>query len=618
MRFSESPRSPSGDGFTHLRRQPSSCPAWLSICLGILFLLGSNQFLAPPDCASYWAWAVTPTTTLSLNFLDIYEALEMPVRYVSLTKTGLIGNDWPPGTGLILWPVAWAGPAMAHAWLILLLAGLAGAWATHLQRQGFSKTCVGVGIGAVILGTPVGFYGSIAPFFSHTASFLAVGVFVLYWDQTRDRRRPVGWFWLGLVLGVAACIRPQNIFLGLLLGMDLLRMFRRGPFGNLLGPISRSSGGVVLGLLPVLVVWTFLYGSPLALPKMEEMRWMQPALVQTLLSDFHGILPWTPIHVVAALGLLLLGRRDPILALGLGLVAFTQLYINAANEVWWAGGSFGNRRFSDYAIVVAYGVAAALQAFPRRSWVNLLILSLIVFCCVWTTILFLMERQGLLPLDRYIPWNQHFWGSVLQFLQQPWEIFPVMTQPLWQNIRAALGTPEPVDGWRATAVPQSGIWPLALRLMAAWVLVWGIPRAWKLGAHLRIWVRSWRSAAIVACLWAGVALVLLGSGSCTPQARTIAPELADRLPSQSLILWDNMLELALYELVRGRPDRGLIASERAVRLRPDAHQGWWYRAASLRKMGRWEEARRSASKTLELDPDHRLAKELLLQSPTFP
>ena len=368
--------------------------AW-ALVAGACFFLFSDPFLSPPDCALYWSWAQSLFHDLDFAFWNDYAGFEVPVRYVYLTGASRISNDWPIGAGLALGPVVLLGKSIAHAWTILFCVGAMALWTRAARDQsrqsGLSREW---GLGAMIAGTPVLFYLSFGPFFSHAASFAATTAFLAVWSTTRGNRTMLEWILLGFLLGLATVVRPQNALLAIAFLAELPARFtpRFLPF---------AAGAALLAFAPQLIAWQFLYGSPLALPKVDEMRWLSPAIGETVLSDYHGVLPWTPIYIPALAGLFLLYRMDARLATGLLLMLAVQLHVNAANEVWWAGGSFGNRRLMDGAIVVAWGIAAlaGIESKPARWTAR----AAIVACCAWTTWLLLAERAGALPLSRHVP-----------------------------------------------------------------------------------------------------------------------------------------------------------------------------------------------------------------------
>jgi tetratricopeptide (TPR) repeat protein len=237
----------------------------------------------------------------------------------------------------------------------------------------------------------------------------------------------------------------------------------------------------------------------------------------------------------------------------------------------------------------------------------------VLVCCAWTCLLVVMERRGLLPLGRYYPMDGRFWSDAVRTLLEPGEALRVLVGPLLRAWAAAQGQAQIVHGWAPTVAPVAGSGPLLARITGAVLLGVLIPLVW-IGGNRLIWQLRKRSLAL-AVLSGGlsllVALVLAVAGVRSRPIREVDPELAAKLPAQSLILWDNMLELALYELVRNRPDLALAAADRALEMRPEAYQGWWYRAAALRDLGRLDEARVAARRVLEKEPRHVHALQLL-------
>jgi hypothetical protein len=110
-----------------------------------------------------------------------------------------------------------------------------------------------------------------------------------------------------------------------------------------------------------------------------------------LFSLNHGLFAWTPVTLLAAIGLIPLARRDALTgwaALGVVLLA---VYVNASVSDWWAGEAFGARRFIGCTVFFALGLAAVLAAPLWRSRPALMrwfAMSLVVY-----NVLFLLQYQ---------------------------------------------------------------------------------------------------------------------------------------------------------------------------------------------------------------------------------
>jgi hypothetical protein len=527
--------------------------------------------------------------------------------------------------------VAWIGPVVAHGAILAAVMAVVVAAGYRLAQIRGRLSERSFALWGMILGTPLAFYSAFGPFFSHLASFVVISLFLLIWDRSRDGRRQDQWILLGALLGWAACVRPQNALLGVVFLAELggwIRHRKAMPSRALwmwLKGLAIALGSSLVTVMPLLISWWALYGSPLALPKLEEMRWFNPALGSLIFSDFHGILPWTPLMGLATVGLVMLSRRDGVLGWGLLGAFAVQIYVNAANEVWWSGGSFGCRRLTDVSLIVAYGLVGwqkgwglGLKRRGRGVWLRAAQV-VILLGMIWTTTLLLAERRGTLPLSRYVAFSPEFLQQLPEVYTQPGATVDGLTRPFQAALGSGRGEVTRAPDWRIGLDAEPGLMPLLLRILGGLGLATFVV-GMALGLRKR---RPWFPEKPLGRNWGpGLALgsavivsgILLISAARTPPVLQQYPELKNRFPERSLILWDNMIELALYEIVRGRPDLGLEAAQRAIDMRPENHSGWWYRAAAYRVMGNWPAAAAAAQRVLILQPDHGPSLALLEQA----
>jgi len=553
---------------------------WLiPILVAVAFLLFADPFLSPPDCASYWAWGESLARDGDLAFSNQYAAAQMPTLYVYLTPTGRIANDWPMGAGFALLPWMLLGKVAAQAWVFALVLG-----AMKLAAESVAETprARAFALLAMLAGTPLLFYTFCGPFFSHAVSFAVTTAFLVMWAKTRERRSQEAWLALGLLLGIAALVRPQNLLLGVVFLAEWRTLTRAANRGG----IANCALGAMLGFAPALIVYRTLYGSFLALPKAEEMNWLSPAIVEVLVSDFHGILPWTPIYALGIAGLFVLAKRDAVLGRGLLAVFAVQLYLNAANLVWWSGGSFGNRRLTDSAILIAWGLGALWAAASTRRQRTALV-AIASACVAWTCWLVLAERRLLVPLDRYIPFiDADFPKSLVAVATSPIETFRACARPF-------LGALE-----RSGAMMPRVLSALALGGVTAFLMRWRPPVG----------------RARIAALGLGAASLILTCAVLAAAARTppLDPTmLPPNMRASSGILWDNFVELAYYELVRGDFSEAESAARRAIDIRENHPTPWWYLAVATLEQGRPAQAAEAAQRVLDMNPDHPGARRML-------
>ena len=452
-----------------LRQFPT--PAYFALFLAISFPFWCNAYLSPPDSASYLAVPRTLIFDGDLDFRADYDELEFERYLYYLTENGRISNDWPVGSGVVWLPpflvahgIANAATALgiegprygpeapARHWLLPRPIGtgshsplfepngksgiykiLINLWTAALCVVALSLACavlaphvprrwsVAAGF-LVLLGTPVGFYTYAFALMSHIPSMLAGGLLLWYWNKTRENRLLRDWAILGGLAGLAAMIRPQDGIILVIFLVELFGKIRSGTI-NWKGWFSGTGTAAAAALLvfsPQAITWWCLYGNPLQLPKVEEMHWFAPRLVETLFSEYHGILSWSPVLLLLPLGLYRLGRRDAVLAWAVGIWMIAQVYLNAANEIWWSGGSFGNRRM--VACGVGFVIALAPALATPSGW---LVRILALLMAGWNLWLWAAERAGRLSLDHYVPWNTELIRTISPTLL-PWDFLHSM------------------------------------------------------------------------------------------------------------------------------------------------------------------------------------------------
>ncbi len=323
-----------------------------------------------------------------------------------------------------------SGPYVAAACYASALYGFAGFLLIHssLRRfAGVEDRVAALTAGALWLATPALYYMTIAPGFSHAASLFAVSLVVWIWLRARaSGGGSLGaWLAIGAAGGLAGLVREQDaLFLaapGLWLVFEAARR-RDGTWG-----LSRACVlGVAAGLVfaPQLLVYRMLNGrfSPSRMVS-GKLDYTSPHFLQVLFDPGHGLFVWTPLLLVAVVGLgaAVVRRRDGVAAL-LAIAFLLQVWINGSLYTWTQGGAFGSRRFVAATPVFAWGLAVLLSALAPRLGRVVPALALAVF--VWWNVS-LIVQFGLKLMDRQrLEWPR---VAVNQFVEVP----PRLTRVVW-------------------------------------------------------------------------------------------------------------------------------------------------------------------------------------------
>jgi len=210
---------------------------------------------------------------------------------------------------------------------------------------------------------------------------------------------------LGAVGGLCALVREQDaLFLaipGLLIAFDTGRA-RRWISGA--GQLLALGAVAALVFSPQLLAYRTINGgwgpSHLVARKME---YASPHALAVLFDPAHGLFPWTPLLLVAAVGLLRAAWRErarDVVPAVLAAALLLQVWINGSVESWTQAGAFGSRRFVGATPLFAWGLAA-LVAEARKHLGRRVVAALLALFAWWNVSLMvqfglkLMDRQGL-------------------------------------------------------------------------------------------------------------------------------------------------------------------------------------------------------------------------------
>ena len=368
---------------------------WLSHILAFAVLWGFVlvllvRFGVPVSSDGLYYYVYLPSIVLDgdLDLANDYEAIGNPYK-ICRTETGRMGNPFQVGAAILWLPFYLIGHLIAglgggsgiapgygrvEFWSVAIGSAFYGSGSIFLvywmARRWFGVGIALLGAFGISLGSFFIYYVAAEASFAHAPSAFAVSAFLAVWWSARESRKPLVWLGLGVLLGLAGSVRAQNLLFvvvpmlwgvaGLGRAWSPARMKNWGPRG--LAMVL----GVLTGFLPQMVVWWILYGSPLVIPQGGSfMRWTAPSLSEVLFSTRHGLFCQTPITFLAIVGLFAFWGRAGRLGAILLVALAVQWYINAAVSDWWAGASYGMRRFSGSILILGIGLAAFLDLLSR-------------------------------------------------------------------------------------------------------------------------------------------------------------------------------------------------------------------------------------------------------------
>jgi hypothetical protein len=384
------------------------------LLLLFLFLL-SLPFLnswVRGDGVGYYAFARAPLIQHNLDFTEDYRHANESFRGPRLdengqpksefrTPTGHLDNHFTVGPAILWMPFLFlthAGVLIARAlgssvaadgfstpyrvtmaFATAFYAFLGLLLAFRLARQYVEERWAFLATLSIWWASSLPVYMYFNPSWSHAHSAFVVALFLWYWHETHSSRSFSQWLLLALIAALMLNVYYPNAMLLIVLAVEALPQYlsaiRQGPRAASVAPrasdllIRHLSFGAILliGLLPTLITRYIIYGSAFesGYVPLKDWLWFSPAFFDVLFSSNHGLLAWTPILLLAILGLFVFWRRQPRVGAPL-LAAFLAFYLFIACYPDWAGiSSYGNRFFVSLTPLFILGLAVFLERIAQ-------------------------------------------------------------------------------------------------------------------------------------------------------------------------------------------------------------------------------------------------------------
>lgn len=281
------------------------------------------------------------------------------------------------------------------------------------------------------LGTPLVFYMYVAPAFAHACSAFAVALFIWTWLRVRDRWTLTGALALGVSGALLPMVREQDLFFVAGPALDFVRWSWQHAVPARSEPgmkpawmmiATRAAVGVAsfaLAYSPQLWAYQALNGHPGPTEKVaRKMTWTSPHFFEVLFAPEHGLFLWTPLALVAIIGLARLCLRPSAVRVDgmeregqslaasdlswigglMLLMVVLQVYVSGSVESWTVAGAFGQRRFVALTPLLVVGLAACAPARNSGALWRGIAAGAAVLAVWWN--LGLMAQFGLHLMDR--------------------------------------------------------------------------------------------------------------------------------------------------------------------------------------------------------------------------
>jgi hypothetical protein len=389
-----------GDGVAYYGYLPSLL-AHRSFDLGPTF----DRFIAAQTPVSRYFLEITLPNGLTADYKQVGSALlALPFYLITHVVFLLVPGHQDPDISAE-YQLAFTAASLFYGLLALALL-------YSFLRRRFGPQPTALAVAGVLLATPLVAYLLFEPSYSHTFSVFATTAFALYLYETRRGRSTRQWFLAGLLGGLAAITHAQEVlFFGLVPVEAAWQIWHRQWSRQLIPSYLVLLLGAMLPVLPQLAIDRVLFDRwlPPTAPNIS-FDFAHPHLLELLVSTRHGWLAWSPLVVVALLGLPSVVRRFEWFGAGLVLVGLAEFVVNASLSDWWGGASFGSRRLTDQTLLLGLGLATVCVWLMQRRLAALAV-GLVGTGIAWTGLL-LAQYYYVLRADAAPPWREFLLGQL--------------------------------------------------------------------------------------------------------------------------------------------------------------------------------------------------------------
>lgn len=256
----------------------------------------------------------------------------------------------------------WQGVGFPYSfWVMIganLLALITLLMAYDLGREFTDRMTAALVTFTVFVGTPLLYYTTVNPFYSHNASAFTLAATI--WLYYRHTNRWWHWVLIGAFAGLTVLTRWQLLLA--FIPLYSLMLWRRQWRGFAIATITAA-----VVLLPLPIIWHGMFGKYFLVPYNEINN---EGFVRTPWHGIRGVIRLTFIHspilIFSLIGIIGLWRFSKEWALACGAIVVLQFLINGSAVDWWAGDSYGMRRMSELLIIYVMALCALIGT--RRYW----------------------------------------------------------------------------------------------------------------------------------------------------------------------------------------------------------------------------------------------------------
>ncbi len=310
----------------------------------------------------------------------------------------------------------------------------------------FSDGVVAFTLLAIGAGTNLFYYVSYEACMSHGYNFVLITIFIFFLEKWTDKITLKHTIFLGLLSGLIALIRPTNILIIILI--PLWRVGSWGDFRNKIQLLLKKwpfillmAAFFVLVWIPQFAYWKYVSGKFFYFSygeREDTFFWSNPQIWNILFSYEKGWFVYTPLMLLAFLGLFGLIRKKLKLTVPILVYVAVMIYVLSSWWSWWYGGSFGQRSMVDFYGLMAIPLAAFIDSGRRKKALKYITSILVVLLIAFNQ--FNIQQYRTMAISYWWMNKEGYWENFLQ-LYPTCKYWNIAMHPDYEKARKGIYEP---------------------------------------------------------------------------------------------------------------------------------------------------------------------------------
>lgn len=291
----------------------------------------------------------------------------------------------------------------------------------------FNDMAAGLSVLGIVLGSNYLNYSAIDGAMTHNTLF-TLYAFLLYLSITFYENpsllKSAG---IGLLVGLGALIRPTEIISFLIPVLWGVNLLKAEEIKNRLSFFKQNGRLLLLAVLVCLltgsiqfIYWKYVSGDWIVYSYQKQgFSWLNPHIMECLFSYKSGWLIYSPFMLFALLGFMPLFLKKKSIFFALALFSLLFMYIAFAWDIWWYGGSLGQRAMVQAYPVLAFPLAAFIAAVMRSKLIIKLSVLLPALLFVYANLWFTHQahKGGLMHISQMT--RAYYWKTLFTYEKNP-------------------------------------------------------------------------------------------------------------------------------------------------------------------------------------------------------